>query len=189
MSSRGRETVHRSSRPRSLRNRECAASRHRRAASSAERADRALCSLVCAGTFDGSSSSVQGESLPPHLHSTIAHVRTYVMHRLPLVAGIYSQSRRHLSDMPRTAVAISIRHAAQCRLRQTDSCGRNEQAADAAGADDGRCLSPVACPCVCVMYVMFIGDLVCGPAQSVRSIYGVTCGGPRVTMPRKHNFG
>ena len=142
----------RSGRRRSLRNRECAASRHRRrhrrAASSAERADRALCSLVCAGTFDGSSSSVQGESLPPHLHSTIAHVRTYVMHRLPLVAGIYSQSRRHLSDMPRTAVAISIRHAAQCRLRQTDSCGRNEQAADAAGADDGRCL------CVCnVRYV------------------------------------
>ena len=148
MRSRGRETVHRSSRPRSLRNRECAASRHRRAASSAERADRALCSLVCAGTFDGSSSSVQGESLPPHLHCPIAHVRTYVMHRLPLVAGIYSQSRRHLSDMPRTAVAISIRHAAQCRLRQTDSCGRNEQAADAAGADDGRCL------CVCnVRYV------------------------------------
>ena len=186
MRSRGRETVHRSSRPRSLRNRECAASRHRRAASSAERADRALCSLVCAGTFDGSSSSVQGESLPPHLHSTL-HVwltgaRTsciacpWSQASIPNPAGIYPTCRARqwpsLSDMP---------HSAGCD-RPTVAVAMSKQRMPQEQPTVDACR-------VCVVYVMFIGDLVCGPAQSVRSIYGVTCGGPRVTMPRKHNFG
>ena len=50
---------------------------HRLEPPAAERADRALCTLVCAGTFDATSSSMPGELLPPHLRCLPSHVLTY----------------------------------------------------------------------------------------------------------------
>ena len=50
---------------------------HRLEPPAAERADRALCTLVCAGTFDATSSSMPGELLPPHLPCLPSHVLTY----------------------------------------------------------------------------------------------------------------
>ena len=50
---------------------------HRLEPPAAERADRALCTLVCAGTFDATSSSMPGELLPPRLPCLPAHVLTY----------------------------------------------------------------------------------------------------------------
>ena len=50
---------------------------HRLEPPAAERADRALCTLVCAGTFDATSSSMPGELLPPHFPCLPSHVLTY----------------------------------------------------------------------------------------------------------------
>ena len=50
---------------------------HRLEPPAAERADHALCTLVCAGTFDATSSSMPGELLPPHLRCLPSHVLTY----------------------------------------------------------------------------------------------------------------
>ena len=72
---------------------------YRRAASGAERADRALCSLVAQVPSDATSSSIPGELLAPHLHRLSAHVRTYSPLACPCsqtLIGATGQPKVHL---------------------------------------------------------------------------------------------
>ena len=108
---------------------------HRLEPPAAERADRALCTLVCAGTFDATSSSMPGELLPPHLLCLPSHVLTYTHaspapspwsqsfdrceghHQVHLLLGL-----RHLAESPRVPRGSCRRVAAGGHARPLDAC-------------------------------------------------------------------
>ena len=84
---------------------------HRLEPPAAERADRALCTLVCAGTFDATSSSMPGELLPPHLRCLPSHVLTYT-HASPAPSP-WSQSFDRCEGHHQVHLLLGLRRLAE----------------------------------------------------------------------------